>query len=180
MNQIYQRSISMKKFSYTFILTGLFFSGAFQLAHAGWSRFYGGGDDDWGVGGHQATDGGYIVVGNTKSFGAGEEDFWVMKLDSEGDAEAMYTYGTQLVERISCSRINAQGEVFFVGEFINSGHTDTMPPRPNVCLYKLNAEGDTLWWRSYHDTFTVQPRHLLQTADGGRELYRYGKDHNHG
>jgi hypothetical protein len=183
MNQIYQRSMSMKKFSYTFVvLAGLFFAGAFQLTHAGWSHFYGGGDDDWGVGGHQATDGGYIIVGSTKSFGAGEEDFWVLKLDSDGVVEKMYPLGTALSEKTSCSVMTPQGECFFTGDFMNSG--DTMSPRPNVCLYKLNAEGDMLWWRPYHDTFTVQPRHLLQTADGGflivaeklGEIYVYRTD----
>ena len=50
-----------------------------------WQKTYGGSDWDeaWSI--QQTSDGGYVVAGSTCSFGAGEEDFWVLKLDSEGN-----------------------------------------------------------------------------------------------
>ena len=41
----------------------------------------------------QTSDGGYIVAGQTKSFGAGNEDFWVLKLNSDGSVAWQKTYG---------------------------------------------------------------------------------------
>ncbi len=48
-----------------------------------WTRVYGGWTDDqaWDI--HQTTDGGYIVTGYTASFGAGDDDFFLLKLSDD-------------------------------------------------------------------------------------------------
>jgi hypothetical protein len=48
-----------------------------------WTRFYGGGDDDFGYSIQQATDGGYITAGTARSFGAGSADVWMLKIEGE-------------------------------------------------------------------------------------------------
>ena len=50
-----------------------------------WQKTYGGSDYENAFSIQQTTDGGYIVAGSTDSFGAGYEDFWVLKLDSNGE-----------------------------------------------------------------------------------------------
>ncbi|MBW2194966.1 MAG: hypothetical protein JRF37_05150 [Deltaproteobacteria bacterium] len=54
-----------------------------------WERTYGGNDDpddhrDAASSIRQTTDGGYIVAGDTQSFGVGSADFWVLKLHPDG------------------------------------------------------------------------------------------------
>lgn len=50
-----------------------------------WTRIYGGEAEDMGNSVDQTSDGGYIVAGETKSFGAGNYDIWLLRTDSEGD-----------------------------------------------------------------------------------------------
>ena len=44
-----------------------------------WSRPFGGSDDDFCYSIQQSTDGGYVLAGRTRSFGAGAGDFWLVK-----------------------------------------------------------------------------------------------------
>jgi hypothetical protein len=50
-----------------------------------WDRTYGGSGEDWVNSLIQTTDGGYAVAGSTSSKGAGGADFWVIKLDAQGN-----------------------------------------------------------------------------------------------
>jgi len=62
-------------------------------ASGGWAATYGGADADWASSIQQTTDGGYIMAGVTRSFGAGENDVWVLKLRPDGAVEWEKTYG---------------------------------------------------------------------------------------
>ena len=58
-----------------------------------WANTYGGEGDEIANSVQKTPDGGYIVAGGTTSFGAGESDAWVMKLDINGTIEWQKTYG---------------------------------------------------------------------------------------
>ena len=68
-----------------------------------WQKTYGGADDDGAFSVQQTSDGGYIVSGATKSFGAGSTDIWVLKLDAFGDITWQKTYGGEGSENVKCS-----------------------------------------------------------------------------
>ena len=50
-----------------------------------WTRIYGGEAEDMGYCVDQTSDGGYIVTGATKSFGADNYDLWLLRTDANGD-----------------------------------------------------------------------------------------------
>jgi hypothetical protein len=77
----------MKNSIFLTVLLAAFFVSA-ALADPGdtlWTRTYGGSGEDYGQSVQQTTDGGYIVAGLTWSFGAGDFDFYLVKIDANGD-----------------------------------------------------------------------------------------------
>ncbi len=53
----------------------------------------GGGDDDYAYDMVQDSDGNYVVAGYTYSFGAGQSDYYIVKLDAAGNSIWGYAYG---------------------------------------------------------------------------------------
>ncbi|MFB0515590.1 MAG: hypothetical protein ACETWG_03175, partial [Candidatus Neomarinimicrobiota bacterium] len=58
-----------------------------------WTRTFGGVEWDWGNAVQEVPGGGYVIVGTTLSFGAGDSDLWLIKTDAEGNEEWNRTYG---------------------------------------------------------------------------------------
>jgi len=56
-----------------------------QDQQKGWEKTYGGRKDDLAYSIQQTNDGGYIVAGYTWSFGSGGRDFYIIKLDKDGN-----------------------------------------------------------------------------------------------
>jgi hypothetical protein len=85
----------MKKFLLTVALFGLLmFSLVIPVgASSMWSQTYGGTENDGTLSLVQTSDGGYAMVGYTRSFGAGENDFWLIKTDGVGKMQWNRTYG---------------------------------------------------------------------------------------
>jgi hypothetical protein len=58
-----------------------------------WAKTYGGANIEAGYSVQQTSDGGYIVAGETSSFGAGGSDFFLIKTDANGNIIWAKTYG---------------------------------------------------------------------------------------
>ncbi|MFZ2456471.1 MAG: right-handed parallel beta-helix repeat-containing protein [Candidatus Altiarchaeia archaeon] len=58
-----------------------------------WNKRYGGTEDDYCYSMIRASDGGYILAGSTRSFAAGEDDFWIVKTDSSGNMKGQLPIG---------------------------------------------------------------------------------------
>jgi hypothetical protein len=69
----------------------------------------------------QTTDGGYIVGGNTGYFGAGWDDFWILKLNSNGTIAWQKTYGGSSTDRATSVQQTIDGGYIVAGYTTSSG-----------------------------------------------------------
>ncbi len=64
-----------------------------SLGTVQWSKYYGGNGFDAFYSGRQTSDGGYIALGATSSFGFGNNDMLLVRTDSIGDVQWSRVYG---------------------------------------------------------------------------------------
>jgi hypothetical protein len=131
-----------------------------------WEKAYGGADEDLVYSIQQTADGGYIVAGETYSFGAGDSDMWVLKLNETGDVTWQYTYGGgQWDYSTHIQQTDDDG-------YIVSGVTYSFGPgNGDIWVLKLDGNGIVEWERTYGLNIgsenTESDPHIRQTTDGG-------------
>jgi len=133
-----------------------------QVPDTLWTRTYGGEENDEGFSVKQTSDGGYIIVGQTYSFGAGEYDIWFIKTDSIGDTLWTRTYGGVGSERGNSVQQTSDGGYIIAGSTSSYG-----AGADDVWLLKTDSLGDTLWTRTYGGTGWDYGMSAQQTTDGG-------------
>jgi len=133
-----------------------------------WFKNYGGPLSDGGSSVQQTTDSGYIVVGNTRSFGAGSSDAWLIKTDAAGDTVWTRTYGGADVDQGSSVQQTADGGYLIAGSTRSFGARGD-----DFWLIKTDAAGDTLWTRTYDYSDVDLCFSVQQTRDSGFFLAGY-------
>ncbi len=128
-----------------------------------WSNTYGGTADDYGTSVVQTSDGGYAIAGYTYSFGAGNNDYWLVKTDSSGNMLWNKTYGDTGMEGTYQMRQTSDGG------YAMSGYTTSFGGL-GAYLVKTNATGDMQWNKTCGAAIGNS---IIQTADGGFAIVGY-------
>ncbi len=114
-----------------------------------WQKAYGGNGVD-NVGNEnsicQTSDGGYVLAGYTKSFGASESDIWILKLNSDGTTNWQKRYGGNSYDRANSIQQTSDGG------YIVAGSTWSFGANGSVLVLKLNSNGTTNWQKVYGGT----------------------------
>jgi hypothetical protein len=129
-----------------------------------WSKTYGGAEEEGGS--HnvhlvETSDGGYAIAGNTQSFGAGGEDFWLVKTDANGNMKWNKTYGGADHDRAN-SLIQTSDEGYAL-----AGDTIRLNAHPDFWLVKTDADGNMEWNKTYGGGDIDHANSVVQTSDGG-------------
>lgn len=127
-----------------------------------WIQHYGGALFDlcWSI--TTTSDGGFALAGRTQSYGSGNEDFWLVKTNANGDSLWSKTYGGAGLDRgYSVSEC-------FDGGYALAGHTFSFGAGlSDFWFVKTNATGDSLWSRSIGTASSDPGYFMRQTTDGG-------------
>jgi hypothetical protein len=122
--------------------------------------------DDFAEKARQTSDGGFIIVGETRSYGSDHyEDAWLIKTDSQGNEQWNRTYGEPGPLNIDDGRSvqqTADGCYIFSGNTFSYGDTDG-----DFWLVKTDFLGNEQWNRTYGGPDTEHGNCVRQTADGG-------------
>ncbi|HTW92950.1 MAG TPA: T9SS type A sorting domain-containing protein [bacterium] len=121
-------------------------------------RTYGGSADDICSQAVQTADGGYIMVGMTESFGAGNDKCYVIKTDPRGDTLWTRVFGGPYLDDGNSISQTTDGGYIMVGD------TGTGMGSSDVWLMRTDANGGILWTRVYAVGYAAS---VEQTADGG-------------
>ena len=158
-----------------------------------WSRTYGGSRDDWASSVLATPDGGLLLVGGTKSFGAGgTEDIYLLRLNAAGDVVWSRTYGGSDTDESAGAIPTSDGGLLLAGSI--------EPASPELAdsdtlLVKLDASGNIQWGRRYNlyecnpysYTICEGAGPVVQTSDGNFVImenyfytdYRTGETHSY-
>lgn len=127
-----------------------------------WEKAFGGTEEETAAGIVEDADGNFFIAGNTKSFGKGNNDFWMLKLSSLGALEWEKTFG---------SGNNDLAEGIIIGNdgnYIIFGQSDTtVTGRYEAFLYEVDEWGDLCSSVSLNGVESEYCRALYKTPDNG-------------
>ncbi|MHA1979247.1 MAG: hypothetical protein ACW98I_20260 [Candidatus Hodarchaeales archaeon] len=148
-----------------------------------WNKTFGGVDFEAIREISDTTDGNFILTGETGSFGAGEKDLWLLKIDTDGNLLWNKTFG--LADADWGTALVRSGDNIFVTGFYHP----ILGATGELLLLKIDQDGNFLWNKTYgfgrgFDIITVDNNGILiagltghdytilRVDDQGNELWR--------
>jgi len=139
-----------------------------------WNNTFGGTDTDMGASVQQTTDGGYVVIGWTDSYGAGGSDVWLIKTNSNGDEEWSQTFGG------TSDDYGYSVQQTSDGGYITAGYTYSFGVGGDFWLIKTDGTGSEVWNMTYGGTGGEISYCVQQTNDGGYIITGYTSSYGAG
>lgn len=134
------------------LITKISYNGALQ-----WSKTYGGTGQENIFSLIKTSDGGYAACGFRKNYGSTLSDFYVLKIDANGNIQWDLTFG-------STSSIDEARKIIqtTAGDYVIAGVSDD-----DIYIAKLNNSGALQWSKKIRTTGYDCANCIIQTADGG-------------
>jgi len=138
-----------------------------------WRKELGGKRDEFAGGISGTDDGGVLVVGDSKSYGEGDKDVYIAKLDKNGKLLSAHTVGGEKDDSATALTRTRDGKFVLVGsrEIEYSGNTDFF-------VMKLDQEGKKIWAKTYGGEYADTLNGVTATVDNG--IVAIGKTRSYG
>jgi hypothetical protein len=108
-----------------------------------WSNTFGGVESDLSLSVEESSSGGYIIAGQTESYGNGNDDVYLIRVDGDGNLLWEKTFG--LVQADAASSIVETSD----GGFAFAGVLTTDEGGFDSWVVKTDSQGDSLWTQVY-------------------------------
>lgn len=126
-----------------------------------WTKTYGGADWDFGFSIDITSDGGYIVAGGTYSSGNGNEDMYLVKLNSNGDTLWTKTYGGTNEDEAKSVKQTSDGGYILAGYTKSYGDING-----DIYIVKTTLTGDTSWTKKIGGLNADEAADIIEAANG--------------
>ena len=139
-----------------------------------WEKSLGGTGGDYASTILQTLDGGFILAATTSSsdgdvtMNYGEDDIWLVKLDSVGAIQWERSYGGSGHDSPGNIRPTADGGYVLIASTLsNDGHVTNPLGDADLWIVKLDDTGDIQWQKTYGGSGADAGGQLEPTSDGG-------------
>ncbi|MBP6335108.1 MAG: T9SS type A sorting domain-containing protein [Bacteroidia bacterium] len=149
-----------------------------DLGMVQWQKSFGGTDTDVPYVIQQTSDGGYVVAGYSKSDDIdvtgnhGQEDYWIVKLNSTGVLQWQKSYGGSNVDRAYAIHQTSDGGYVVAGSSNSvdgdiTAHHGGISVQNDFWIIRIDSIGALLWEKSLGGGSSDVAYSIQQTTDGG-------------
>lgn len=147
-----------------------------------WEQSFGGSSFDQLFSLQQTTDDGYILGGGSSSAGSsgnktspgfGAADYWVVKLDLNGNKQWEQSFGGDVYDELRSLQQTSDGGYILGGvsaSGVSGNKTSAAFGNWDQWVVRLDSNGNKQWEQSFGGSDFDEIRRLQQTADGGYVL----------
>jgi hypothetical protein len=127
-----------------------------------WTKTYGGNKPDFPYHMLATNDSNYFIIGYSQSYGGGDYDILLMKIDTAGNLLWTKTYGGNGNDMGRDVIATSDGNYMIVGSSNSPGLADQ-----NANLIKIDPAGTVLWSKLFGGSANDYGNGVRQTSDGG-------------
>ena len=126
-----------------------------------WDKTFGGRDFDSGSSVRNTKDGGYIIAGATKSYGAGGSDVWLVKVNQSGKEQWNKTFGGPGDDLANSILLTKDNEYILRGSTESYGSGDR-----DLWLIKTDSRGNNIWDKTFGGPNEDTGLSIIELSDG--------------
>lgn len=125
-----------------------------------WEMTYGSDSMDQGLYLEKTPDGGYMILGETDSMGAGKRDLYLLRIDADGELLWDKTFGGTGTEWAKDLIALEDGDFLLLGE--SNSYNDDF----DVLVIRIDADGNEVWSRTLDTGASESGTAVLEAANG--------------
>ena len=140
-----------------------------------WEKTYGGLGIDGGNCVWETKDHGFVIAGETYSYGHGTVNAYMIRTDEKGDTLWTKVFGGNGIEQGNSVQETADGGFIVTGRTNSFGAGDY-----DVYLIRTDSKGNKIWMQTFGGTGSEEGKSVQETADGGFIIAGYTMSYGKG